>query len=39
MKRYIPAKDWKAKGPPKPLAKGKHAKAARLAKAWQAKSK
>lgn len=39
MSRYIPDKEWKRKGAPKPLAAGKHKKAARLEKAWRAKSK
>lgn len=30
---------WHADSTPAPLRKGKHAKAARLAKAWKAKSK
>lgn len=39
MKIYIPKRSWKAKGAPKPLAKGKYAKASRQTKAWLAKSK
>lgn len=33
MRVYIPAKSWKAKCAPKPLAAGKHRKAAREAAA------
>lgn len=39
MKIHLTTKQWRAKGPPKPLAKGKRAKAARLEKAWKAKGR